>query len=113
MIVTGAVQVYLQKPPTGRGKAPLHEVAGPVKAPIVVFAPPRVSAEGVMLVKGPAVLLVTVITNVGVSPEKWQLVSATYGPVIAIPTLNGLTLNTFDVPLREVSDAPLRTSVTL
>jgi len=30
--------VYLQKPPTGRGKAPLHEVAGPVKAPIVVFA---------------------------------------------------------------------------
>ena len=48
-----------------------------------------------------------------VSPEKWQLVSATYGPVIVIPTLKGLTLNTFDVPLREVSDAPLRTSVTL
>ena len=91
----------------------MHAVAGPVKAPIVVFAPARVSAEGVMLVKGTAVLLVTVMTNVAISPEKWQVVSATYGPVTAIPTLNGLTLSTFDVPLRDVTEAPARTSVTL
>jgi len=91
----------------------LHAVDGPVKAPIVVFVPKRVSAEGVMLVKPPEVLLVTVMTNVAVSPEKWQVPSAGYGPVIAIPTLNGLTLSTFDVPLREVTEAPVRTSVTL
>jgi len=91
----------------------VHAVVGPVKAPIVVFVPARVSAEGVMLVKPPLVLLVTVMTNVAVSPEKWQVASAGYGPLTAMPTLNGLTLNTFDVPLREVNDAPLRTSVTL
>jgi hypothetical protein len=84
-----------------------------VKAPIVVLAPARVSAEGAMLVNVPPVLFVTVMTNVAVSPEKWQVVSATYGPVIAIPTLSGLTLSTFDVPLREVTEAPVRTSVTL
>jgi hypothetical protein len=91
----------------------LHAIVGPVKAPIVVFVPARVSAEGVMLVKGAAVLLVTVMMNVAVSPEKWQVPSAGYGPVTAIPTLNGLTLSTFDVPLREVTEAPVRTSVTL
>src|SRR5258708_36463939 len=118
MSVTGAVHVYVQKPPMGRGGGAgkvegVHAVVGPVKAPIVVLAPPRVSAEGVTLVKPPLVLLVTVITNVAVSPEKWQVVSAGYGPLIAMPTLNGLTLNTFDVPLREGTEAPVRTSVTL
>ena len=102
----------MHQPPLGSGNAPLHEVGCAVKAPIVVFVPARVSAEGVMLVKLAPVLLVTVMTNVAVSPEKWQAVSA-YGPVTAIPTLKGLTLSTFDVPLREVTEAPVRTSVTL
>src|SRR5437879_3404503 len=62
MIVTGAVQVYLHQPPLGSGNAPLHEVGCAVKAPIVVFVPARVSAEGVMLVKLATVLLVTVMT---------------------------------------------------
>src|SRR6266480_2392421 len=114
MIETGAVQVYLHQPPLGSGNAPLHEVGCAVKAPIVVFVPARVSAEGVMLVTLAPVLFVTVITNVAVSPEKWQVVSATYGPVIAIPTLNGLTLSTFELPVREVAaPPPMRTSVTL
>ena len=100
----------MHDPPLGTGN--VQAAVGPVNAPIVVLVPPRVSAEGVTLVKGAPVLLVTVITNLAVSPEKWQVVSA-YGPVTAIPTLNGLTLSTFDVPLREVTEAPVRTSVTL
>jgi len=91
----------------------LHAAVVAENAPIVVFVPARVSAEGVMLVNPPAVLLVTVMTNVAVSPEKWQAPSAGYGPVTAIPTLKGLTLSTFDVPLRDVTEAPVRTSVTL
>ncbi len=66
-----------------------------------------------MLVKGAVVLLITFMTNVAVSPEKWQVASAGYGPATAMLTLNGLTLSTFDVPLREVTEAPVRTSVTL
>src|SRR5258708_18858453 len=105
MSVTGAVHVYLQTPPTGRGGVAgkvegVHAVVGPVKAPIVVLAPPRVSAEGVTLVKPPLVLLVTVITNVAVSPEKWQVVSAGYSPPVAMPTPHGLTPHTFELPPR-------------
>src|SRR5689334_3551952 len=116
MMVTGAVQVYLQLPPTGRGvpgkPGLVHTVVGPVNVPIVVLEPPRVSEEGVMLVMGAAVLLVTVMTKVAVSPGKWQVVAA-YGPVIAIPTLKGLTLSTFELPAREVAaPLPMRTSVT-
>src|SRR2546422_4563484 len=105
MIVTGAVQVYLQEPPIAKGVAiegggtegepgggPLHAVDGPVKAPIVVFVPKRVSAEGVMLVKPPEVLLVTVITNVAVSPEKWQVPSAGYRPPVPVAAAQGVTL---------------------
>jgi len=72
--------VYLQLPPTGNGNPLVQDVVGPVKVPMVVLEPPRVSAEGVILVRAPDVLLVTVMTKVAVSPEKWQVVSATYGP---------------------------------
>src|SRR5262245_53414359 len=89
----------------------VQEFVGPVKVPIVVFVPARVSAEGVMLVNGLPVLFVTFMAKVAVSPEKWQ-VAAAYGPVIVIWTLSGLTLSVFDDALRDVTEAPARTSVT-